>query len=212
MKYEWRKRDKELYLPKQEPIILKIPKMNYVVISGTGEPGNSQFNECITALYSISYGIKMTLKKIDPVPDYIDYTVFPLEGIWDFSEEGRKLYSSGIDVKELKEHMTYKLMIRQPEFVSLNFFNDIQSLVYKKKKDPMVLKTSFETIEEGIVCQMMHIGSYDEEPVTFSIMEHYTSENGYDRVSKSHKEIYISDARKVIENKLKTTLRFGIQK
>lgn len=212
MKYEWRKIDKALYLPKEEPVIIQIPKMNFIVISGIGAPGNPQFNECITALYSISYGIKMTLKKEESVANYVDYTVFPLEGIWDLNEEGRKLYKNGINIKELKEHMSYKLMIRQPEFVSISFFNDIQSLVYKKKKDPTVLKTRYETIEEGLVCQMMHIGSYDDEPSTFSIMEDYTTNNGYDRISKIHKEIYISDARKVDQSKLKTTLRFKIEK
>lgn len=57
----------------------------------------------------------------------------------------------------------------------------------------------------------MHTGSYDDEPITFKLMEEFCMENNLQRVQKTHKEIYISDARKTQPEKLKTVLRFQVQ-
>ena len=59
---------------------------------------------------------------------------------------------------------------------------------------------------------MMHIGSYDNEPESFRKMENFCIENNFIRESKQHREIYLSDARKVSSEKLKTVLRFKIIK
>ncbi len=36
MKYEWRKREKDLYLPKAKPTLIEVPKLKYFTISGKG--------------------------------------------------------------------------------------------------------------------------------------------------------------------------------
>jgi Uncharacterized conserved protein len=69
----------------------------------------------------------------------------------------------------------------------------------------------FEEIEEGKVVQMLHVGTYDDEPESFKIMEEFVKESGFERAEKLHKEIYLSDARKVEAEKLKTILRFKIK-
>lgn len=210
MKYEWRKVDKELYLPKSKPIIFTVPKLKYITIKGEGNPGSIGFQKSIEAMYAMAYGIKMTLKKQPEIKGYNDFTVFPLEGLWDLNQEGRNKYKEGIDIQELKDHFVYTLMIRQPSFVSKSFFDSIKDIVSHKKQQLDIRKVVFEEIDEGLSCQMMHLGSYDNEKVSFDIMEGYCIENGYQRISKTHKEIYISDARKVTPNKLKTTLRFKV--
>ena len=65
-------------------------------------------------------------------------------------------------------------------------------------------------MEEGLCIQMMHIGSYDNEPVSLKQMEDFAESEKLVRKSKAHKEIYLSDARKVVPEKLKTVLRFGV--
>ena len=42
-------------------------------------------------------------------------------------------------------------------------------------------------------------------------MEHYCKEMKLRRKTKMHREIYLSDARKVVEEKLKTVLRFEVE-
>jgi hypothetical protein len=57
----------------------------------------------------------------------------------------------------------------------------------------------------------MHHGSYDDERKSFTRMEQYCDEFNLKRMSKTHKEIYISDSRKTPKEKLKTVLRFKVE-
>jgi len=206
-KHEWRKKEKEFYLPKDKPSLIHIPKYKFIVLSGKGNPNSVFFNECITALYSVAYAIKMTLKKIEITPDgYQDYTVYPLEGIWDINDDAKKKFTGTIN----KDDLVFDLMLRQPEFVTKAFFNQMLALTQEKKPQDLLDKIKFKSIKEGKCIQMMHIGSYDDEPSSFKIMEEYAFSLGLKRKSKIHKEIYISDFRKVEEAKLKTVLRFKV--
>ena len=61
----------------------------------------------------------------------------------------------------------------------------------------------------------MHIGSYDDEPATIDAMHEFIEKEGYvlDITDKRiHHEIYLSDARKVAPEKLKTVIRHPIRK
>jgi len=58
MKYEWRKKEKGIYLPKDKPEIIILPSFKFFTIKGNGNPNNSFFGECIGALYSLSYSIR----------------------------------------------------------------------------------------------------------------------------------------------------------
>ena len=51
-------------------------------------------------------------------------------------------------------------------------------------------------MEEGLCAQILHVGPYAEEPATFEKLEAFIAKEGYERASKEHKEIYISDPRK----------------
>jgi len=203
-KFEWRKQLKELYLPKNQPAVIEVPTMNYLTIDGRGNPNSDLFREKIETLYSLSYGIRMLPKKGITPEGYFEYTVFPLEGVWDLDEEGRKLdYVS-------KDHFVYKLMIRQPDFVTKELFNSVLEMVKQKKPDLQLDNSKFERIEEGLCVQAMHNGSYENEPQTFALMEEFCTQNNLKRVEKTHKEIYITDVRKTSPEKLKTVLRFKV--
>ncbi|PFH88603.1 GyrI-like domain-containing protein [Bacillus sp. AFS088145] len=203
-KLEWRKSLKEIYLPKSKPSKINIPTFKYITIEGKGNPNNELFKENIEALYSLAYAIKMLPKKGIVPEGYFDYTVFPLEGVWDLDEEGRKLDYLN------KEHLLYKLMIRQPEFVTEDLTYIILDQLKQKKKNPLIANVKLESITEGLCVQTMHIGSYDDEPRTFKLMEEFCMANNLQRIQTTHKEIYISDARKTQPDKLKTVLRFQV--
>ena len=56
------------------------------------------------------------------------------------------------------------------------------------------------TIEEGLCVQIMHHGSFDDEPVSVALMDKYIADNGYINdfsETRLHHEIYMSEARKV---------------
>ena len=75
--------------------------------------------------------------------------------------------------------------------------------------------TEFMSINEGLCVQIMHHGSFDNEPATIAVMDAYLKENGYENdfsEGRLHHEIYLSDARKVASEKWKTVIRHPIRK
>lgn len=75
MKYEWKKADKSIYLPKNKPEIIELPHMKYFMLKGKGNPNDSEFGEVIEALYSVSYGVRMSHKSGTAPDGYYEYTV-----------------------------------------------------------------------------------------------------------------------------------------
>jgi hypothetical protein len=208
MKQEWRKQEKSLYLPKNKSELIDVPEFQYMVLSGKGNPNSEFFSRCIEALYSMAYAIKMNLKKLDPKPEgYHDWTVYPLEGLWDISDEGKKNFDGKLD----KDELVFDLMIRQPDFVSQEFFEQMLDLTRKKKPNELLDKIKLRKITDGKCVQMLHVGSYDDEPASFEHMEEFAREHKLGRKTKTHREIYLSDFSKVAKEKLKTTLRFQVE-
>lgn len=206
MKYEWRKKEKELYLPKENPIVVEVPEQKFIMLRGSGDPNDKEFTEAIGVLYSLAYAIKSMPKKGIVPEGYFDYTVFPLEAIWDKGEKSK--YSDIL----IKEDLVYTMMIRQPDFVTQDLLDKAINIVKKKKAHNLLEKIRFESINEGLCVQMLHVGSYDNEPESFDIMSEFCKRNNLIRKSNVHREIYISDARKVSPDSLKTVLRFEVKR
>ncbi|MBX2840278.1 MAG: GyrI-like domain-containing protein [Flammeovirgaceae bacterium] len=207
MKHEWRKKEKKIYIPANKPEVIEVPKFKFLTINGEGNPNMESFTNYIEVLYTLSYGIKMSPKKGMELKGFYDYTVYPLEGVWDINEKAKKNFNGLIN----KDDLVFKLMIRQPDFVHADFVGIIREMTIKRKPLELLREVSFEEIEEGKCIQMLHKGSFDNEPETFKVMEEFAETNGLKRVSKIHREIYLSDTRKVAPEKLKTTLRFNVE-
>lgn len=199
-KYEWKKEEKAYYQPVGKPQLIKIPAFKFFTLSGQGNPNDDFFVDYIQCLYSLSYAAKMRWKK----EHGLDYSVYPLEGIW-------ALKSSGQNNVLNKDNLMFTLMIRQPDFIPEEYAHDIVEQVKHKKSFPLLDKVEFTTIEEGLCVQMLHIGSYDSEPETFKEMESFASRQNLSRSNQVHREIYLSDARRVQKDKLKTILRFEVR-
>jgi len=76
MKYEWKKEEKEIYLPKAKPVIVSVPVYKYYMIHGKGNPNDTEFSECVGALYSLSFAIRMSYKAGYAPVDFFEYTVY----------------------------------------------------------------------------------------------------------------------------------------
>ncbi len=207
MKQDWKKNEKGIYLPKTSPEVITVPAFKFFMIEGKGNPNDAFFGEYIGILYSLSYAVKMYPKSGNSPQGYYEYTVYPLEGVWDISEEAKKNPGG----KFSKNDLAFNLMIRQPEFVTCDFAQEILERIRMKKPNLLLDEVRFGIIEEGRCVQMMHLGRYDDEPESFVKMEAFTEKNGLRRESKVHREIYLSDARKVRGDKLKTVLRFRVK-
>ncbi|GFZ30021.1 hypothetical protein CSC2_05470 [Clostridium zeae] len=204
MKHEWKKQEKNLYLPKNKPDLVTVPKQKFFMIRGKGNPNDEDFAERIGVLYSLAYAVRMMPKQGYTPEGYFEYTVYPLEGIWDLTEEGRK--SDTLN----KDELLYTIMIRQPDFVTEEVVKKAFENVKKKKPHPLLEDVTFETMEDGLSVQMIHMGSYDDEPQSFEQMKEFIKENDLEITTLEHREIYISDARKTEKSKLKTVLRYRV--
>lgn len=209
MAFDYKKEDKEFYLPKEKPSIITIPKMNYIAVRGKGNPNEEEgtYKKSIRSLYAIAFTIKMSNRGTHPIEGYFEYVVPPLEGLW--WQEG----ITQIDYTQ-KERFEFISMIRLPEFITQKDFNWAIEEATKKKKMNFS-KVEFFPYEEGCCVQCMHLGSYDKETVTINQMDTYAKEKGYELdigTTRYHHEIYLSDPRKVKMDRLRTVIRHPIRK
>ena len=209
MVFDFKKEYKELYKPKDKPSIINVEKANFIAVRGVGDPNseNSEYKQSISLLYPIAYAIKMSKKGDYKIDGYFDFVVPPLEGFW--WQEGIK----GVDYAN-KDSFNFISLIRMPDFVTKEVFEwAIEEMTRKKKED--FSKVEFFTYDEGLCVQCMHIGPYDNEPITVEAMHEYMIKQGYEldiTDKRFHHEIYISDVRKISPEKLKTVLRHPIKK
>ena len=151
MKYEWRKKEKDLYIPKQQPELVTVPEQHYFMIQGNGNPNDEEFSNRINVLYSLAYAVRMMPKQGHTPEGYFEYTVYPLEGIWDLTEKGRQL-----DTLD-KDELLYTIMIKQPTFVTEEVVERAFEYVRKKKAHPLLDDVTFDSMEEGLSVQMLHV-------------------------------------------------------
>lgn len=204
MKYEWRKEEKNLYGVRQTPIIVDVPKQKFIMIKGEGDPNKADFSDRISALYSLAYTIKMLFKasmKNKSDDKITDFTVYPLEGLWEKGDE------KALDKSKLK----YSLMIKQPNFITQDIFIKAFENVKKKKMNSLYDEISFEEIKEGKAIQILHVGSYDDEPKSFEQMKKFARKFNLTRTGNFHREIYLSNKNRTSEEKQKTILRYTVR-
>lgn len=208
MAFDFKKEYKELYAPKKGPGIIEVPPITYVAVRGSGDPNEEDgaYQQAIAVLYAISYTIKMSKKGVRQIDDYVDFVVPPLEGFW---------WQEGIEGADYahKETFNWTAVIRLPDFVTREVFDwAVQEATKKKKIDCSIAE--YLQVDEGLCVQCLHVGSYDDEPATVEAMDAFARERGYVidlSQDRRHHEIYLSDARKVAPEKLKTIIRHPIK-
>lgn len=214
-KLDYKKEYKDLYLPKTKPMVIEVPSMKFIMVEGSGNPNseNGEYQEALGLLYGLSFTIKMSKMGTKKIDGYFEYVVPPLEGFW--WQESCK----SIDY-EHKENFKWISMIRQPEFVTEEVFQWACNEVSTKKKIDAT-NARFVEFEEGLCVQVMHIGSYDDEPETIEKLDKFIQENNLKNdigrevengMIRRHHEIYLSDPRRTETKNLKTVIRIPVVK
>lgn len=209
MSFDLKKEYKEFYMPKNKPEIVTVPKANYIAVRGTGDPNEEDgaYKKAIGVLYAVAYTLKMSYKTDYKIQGFYEYVVPPLEGFW---------WQEGIEGIDYSDKTTFRWIsvIRLPEFITKE---DVAWAVQtaEKKKGLDCSGAEFFTVEEGVCVQIMHIGSFDDEPETVNKMNAFIEAQGYENDfsdNRLHHEIYLSDARRVAPEKWKTVIRHPIRK
>ena len=214
-KLDYKKEYKNFYQPKTAPTIVDVPSMKFIMIDGKGNPNDEagEYVKAIELLYGLSYTIKMSNKSGNSLPDFFEYVVPPLEGLW-WTEVDRPF-----DTNQ-KDKLIWIAMIRQPEFVTDEVFNWAVDELKKRKPQLDISRARLEEFTEGLCVQMMHLGSYDTEAITVKSIDDFAASNGYvnaisevspEGIIRRHHEIYLNDPRKVAPEKMKTVIRHPIR-
>ena len=209
MACDFKKGYKEYYMAKNKTQRVEIPAMSYIAVRGKGDPNDEKgyYKRAIEVLYAVAYTLKMSYKTDYKIEGFFEYVVPPLEGFW-WSENG-----GAFDYAD-KSQLRWISVIRLPDFVTENDFQWAIETASKKKKLGCSA-AEFLTINEGLCVQIMHNGSYDDEPATVALMDRFIAENGCQNDISSerlHHEIYLSDPRKTLPEKWKTVIRHPIRK
>ena len=209
MAFDFKKEYKEFYMAKNKPQIVDVPRANYIAVRGKGDPNeeNGEYQKAISVLYAVAYTLKMSYKTDYRIEGFFEYVVPPLEGFWWQDNTDGVNYSD-------KSSFNWISVIRLPDFVTEKDFKwAIETAEKKKKLD--CSSAEFLTVDEGLCVQIMHIGTFDDEPKTVAVMDKFLEDNGYENDmndKRFHHEIYMSDARKVPTQQWKTVIRHPISK
>ena len=174
MPFDYKKEYRAFYQPPKVPEIIDVPEMQFVCVSGTGDPNEEggAYQQALGVLYAVSYTLKMSPRAGHLMDGFFDYVVPPLEGFW--QQDG----VSGMDY-ERKAALHWLSVIRVPDFVTAEDFRwAVETASEKKKLD--CSRAELRTVREGLCVQMMHIGAYDDEPASVAQMDAFLREKGYE--------------------------------
>lgn len=210
-KLDYKKEYKDLYLPKTKPSIIDVPEMLFIAVNGEGDPNtDKEYKEALNILYALSYSIKMSKMNGTQPEGYFEYVIPPLEGLW---------YANGVAFDGLnvtdKSKFKWISMIRQPEFVTEEVFETAKTALQKKKPELDLSKARLIKMKEGLCVQIMHKGSYNDEPASIERIKRFAEANGYSEDLSEHRlhhEIYLSDPRRCAAENLKTIIRHPVIK
>jgi hypothetical protein len=197
-KIDYKKELKPLYnSPTGKVVEVVVPQLQFLMVDGEGDPNTAPaYAEAVEALYTLSYTLKFMVKKGAAA---IDYGVMPLEGLW-WADD-----MSAFTV-ERKGDWKWTMMIMQPDLVTAEMVEQATVEAQKKKSLAALPLVRFETFEEGLCAQIMHLGPFSEEGPTIEKLHHYIESSGH-ALSGKHHEIYLSDIRKADPAKWKTIIR-----
>ena len=209
MPFDFKKEYREFYLPKNMPEIVTVPAANFIAVRGSGNPNEEDgaYQKALAVLYAVAYTLKMSYKTDYRIEGFYDYVVPPLEGFW--WQEG----TNAINYAD-KSAFCWFSVLRLPDFITpADFEWAVKTASRKKKLDCSAAE--FLTIEEGLCVQILHQGSYDNEPETVAKMDRFLAEQGYQNDMdgpRRYHEIYLSDPRRTAPEKCKTVIRHPIRK
>lgn len=198
---------KDYYQAGTKPGLITIDKTRYLSITGAGDPDNHPFSQRIECLYAIAYAVKFINKQRGN-----DFVVPKLEGLWWFDQSRFSNVAMQDAPHEVpREHWRYRLLIQMPEFVPLGDLPEAIENVKAKKRLRQAEDVLWHELAEGLCVQIIHIGPFSEEGRTLDHLATFMAANDLGR-NGLHHEIYLSDFRRVPQDRLRTIIREPVTK
>jgi hypothetical protein len=198
-KLDLAKADKPYYTAAQYPKLVTITRLKYVAITDRGSPDSMIDAQAVEALYKLAHSVKALHKAAGQ-----DFALAKLERLrW--AEGDRDV----LDVP--REEWQWKLLIRMPDFVNaISIENARRLAIANNKQLEAIRRAAFDTLEEGMAVQMLHVGPYGDERETLRVLHAFMAAHGLEQHGPHH-EIYLSDPRKNLPSGRKTILRLPVR-
>jgi hypothetical protein len=178
--------------------------MKFLMVDGVGDPNTAQsFQEAMEALFGMSYTLKFAVK-LGPLA--VDYPVMAVEGLW-WTEAA--VADPEEAMRSDRAGWQWTMMMMQPDLITPELVAEAREKLRQKRNPAALEQARFESFDEGLAVQVMHIGPYSEELPTLQRLHAFADEQGYDLRGKHH-EIYLGDPRRADPSKLKTVLRHPV--
>mgnify|MGYP005983757191 CR=1 FL=1 len=203
-KRDYKKEYRDLYQPGKRPSLVDVPPIPMFLVDGAGDPSGAAYQAAMSALYAVTFTLKMSRLGPWQPEGYFDYVLPPLEGFWWTEEGGHDLLSVP------RSTWRWTSALRAPEYATPQVLRWALEECARKKPGVDLSGVRLETVTEGLCVQCMHIGHYDDEPATVAAMEEYAKAQGYEAdfgEGRFHHEIYLSDVRRCKPERMKTVIR-----
>jgi hypothetical protein len=178
--------------------VVDIPDMQYLMVDGHGDPNTSPaYSDALAALYPVAYKLKFLSKR----ELGRDYVVPPLEGLW-WADD----MDSFTTLRD-KSRWDWTMMLLVPDWIEPAHVTRAIEQAGAKEKPARLDDVRLETLSEGRCVQTLHVGPFDDEGPVLERLHHEVIPREGLHLAGKHHEIYLSDARKVAPEKLRTILR-----
>ena len=198
-KIDFKKEYKTLYKAPDEPTLVKVPPLSYLMIDGQGDPNTAPlYAESVGTLYKLAYAIRFLMRD-----DHgLAFGVMPLEGLWWVEELDQFTYSD-------KSNWCWTMLIMQPEAVTAEIVAAAREKVALKHNPPLLGQVRLSRLAEGRSAQVMHRGPYADEKPTVDRLHAFIECQGLTPHLKHH-EIYLKDPTRCAPENLLTILRHPV--
>lgn len=178
--------------------LVELPTLQYLMVDGQGDPNTSPaYQQALQTLYPVAYKLKFASKR----ELGRDYVVPPFEGLW-WADDMAAFTS-----RRNKHEWRWTMMLLAPEWLGADMVEAAREQAGAKNPPARLDDVRLQELTESICVQTLHVGSFDDEgPVLERMHSEFLPVNGMQLTGKHH-EVYLSDFRKVVAQKLRTILR-----
>jgi hypothetical protein len=187
----------DCYRATRTPRLLEVPELSYLAVDGHGDPNTTAWTDAVRTLYPVAYALKsLGRRELD-----VDHVVMPLEGLWWAAD------MAAFTDRRDKARWSWTAMIAVPEWVTGQRYRQALDQLAAERRGPRIDDLRLEPLAEGLCVQLLHVGSYDDEAGPLrQLHEEFLPAHGLTATGRHH-EVYLSDARRVAPDRLRTILR-----
>ncbi|MEZ4552537.1 MAG: GyrI-like domain-containing protein [Dehalococcoidia bacterium] len=184
------------YAPPRRPVLVEVPRFQFLALDGCGEPeGTPDFEAAVALLYTASYMLKFGLKRTLG----FDWVVAPLEALWAQTADDPFVAGPVLDP-------SWTLLIRQPDEVTAADLERVRTRAPGGFAGDLAGRLRLEAITEGLCAQVMHVGPYVTAQSSVEALRAFVADRGLVACGRRH-EIYLSDPARTAPERLRTVLR-----